>query len=140
MSESGQPNSAADVVARAAEAYQALADLAESVEDEWQYVTDLVDAYLPSIGGLAGVDPGRALAAEAVEAVDEAIAEIALITDPHRAIDWLSTFPHVVAMSLGGVDRPAGASANGGGRPDAADLHAPEPDDDSPFRMLRGSR
>jgi hypothetical protein len=140
VSDSGQPNSAADVAARAAEAYEALAGLAESVEDEWQYVTDLVDAYLPSIRGLAGENPGRALPVEAVEAVDEAIAEIALITDPHRAIDWLSTFPHVVALAMGGdVDRTAGATDGAGGRPDAADLDAPEPDD-SPFRMLRGPR
>ena len=141
VSDSGQPNSAADVAARAAEAYQALADLAESVEDEWQYVTDLVDSYLPSIGGLAGVDPGRALAAEAVEAVDEAIAEIALITDPHKAIDWLSTFPHLVALALGGdVDRRAGAADGAVGDLDTADLHTTEPDGDSPFRLLRGGR
>jgi hypothetical protein len=93
---------------RAAEAYLALAELAETVEDEWQYVTDLVEAYLPSIAALAGADGGGALTTAQVEAVDEAIAEIALITDPHRAIDWLSTFPHVVGLALDGdVDRPA---------------------------------
>jgi hypothetical protein len=136
VSDSGASNSAADVVARAADAYEALAGLAETVEDEWQYVTDLVDAYLPSILALAGADPGRPLAAEVVAAVDEAIAEIGLITDPHKAIDWLSTFPHVVALALGGdVDRPAGAADGAGSEPDTA-----EPDDDSPFRMLRGGR
>jgi hypothetical protein len=95
-----------EVSARAAEAYRALAELAETVEDEWQYVTDLVDAYGPSILALAEADGGGVLTTEQVEAVDEAIAEIALITDPHRAIDWLSTFPHVVGLALGGdVDR-----------------------------------
>jgi hypothetical protein len=141
VSDSGASNSAADVVARATEAYQGLADLGETVEDEWQYVTDLVDAYLPSIRGLAAEDPGRALAAEVVAAVDEAIAEIALITDPHKAIDWLSTFPHVVALALGGdLDRPAGAADGAGGELNAADLDTTEPDDDWPFRMLRGGR
>jgi hypothetical protein len=141
VSDSDASNSAADVVARAADAYEALAGLAETVEDEWQYVTDLVDAYLPSISGLAAADPGRALAAEVVAAVDEAIAEIALITDPHKAIDWLSTFPHVVALALGGdLERQAGAVDGAGGELDAADLDTTEPDDDSPFRMLRGGR
>ena len=90
------------VVERAVEAYQTLADLAEAVEDEWQYVTDLTDAYLPSIQALAEAHPGLSLAAKQVSAVDEAIAEIGLITDPHKAIDWLSTLPHLVALALGG--------------------------------------
>jgi hypothetical protein len=130
------------VVARAAGAYRTLADLAETVEDEWQYVTDLFDAYEPSIRALAGADPAAPLAPEQVAAVDEAIAEIALITDPHKAIDWLSTFPHVVALALGcDVDRPAGAAPGGAAPGSVAPGGDPlEPDDDSPFRMLRGNR
>ncbi|MGA3058237.1 MAG: hypothetical protein ABSE70_09440 [Candidatus Limnocylindrales bacterium] len=123
------------VIARAAAAYRALADLAETVEDEWQYVTDLADAYLPGIRALAERDAELEL--EAVVAVDEAIAEIAAIRDPHKAIDWLSTFPHVVALAVGDdVDRPIE-----GARPDAAEASEPEPDEDSPFRiLLRGDR
>jgi hypothetical protein len=122
----------AEAVERAAAAYQALADLGETVEDEWQYVTDLVDAYLPSIRALA-VD-ARPLTPEAEAAVDEAIAEIGLIVDPHRAIDWLSTFPHVVGLALGGdVDVPAERSSD-------PEVPAEEPDDDSPFRVLLGGR
>jgi len=140
VNDSSQYNSASDVVARAADAYEALSELAETVEDEWQYVTDLVDAYLPSIQALDGTDPGRAIPPDTVAAVDEAIAEAALITDPHKAIDWLSTFPHVVALALGGdVDLPGGAADAGEGR-DTADFDPAEPDDDSPFRMLRGGR
>jgi hypothetical protein len=37
--------------------------------------------------------------------VDAAIEEIGRITDPHRAIDWLSTFPDLVALAL---DEPVG--------------------------------
>jgi hypothetical protein len=121
----------AEAAERAATAYRALADLAETVEDEWQYVTDLTDAYLPSIRALgSGAAPPHVGAAEAV---DEAIAEIALITDPHRAIDWLSTFPHVVAIALGGdVDEEAEpAEGAGGDGPEP-----PEPDADSPFGTL----
>ncbi len=129
QTEPNQPQSA-DVIERAAAAYRALADLAETVEDEWQYVTDLVDAYLPGIRALA--ERNAELGLEAVVAVDEAIAEIVSIADPHKAIDWLSTFPHVVALAVGGdVDRPAAEAPAG-----AAEPPEPEPDEDSPFRIL----
>jgi hypothetical protein len=122
---------------RAAAAYRTLADLAETIEDEWQYVTDLVDAYLPGIESLAEAGPGR-LSPEQTVAVDEAITEVGLITDPHKAIDWLSTFPHVVGLALGGdVDRPpAGRAADSGA--DRTGDDGPGPDDDSPFRVLLG--
>ena len=126
-------NERADVAERAAIAYAELAELAETIEDEWQYVSDLTDAYLPGIRALAA---GPAVGPEVVEAVDEAIAEIELIVDPHKAIDWLSTFPHLVAMALDGdVDAPADAGP-GSGAPGSE----PDPDDDSPFRILRGGR
>jgi hypothetical protein len=131
----------AQVAERAAVAYEALAELAETVEDEWQYVTDLVDAYLPSIRALGTRPAGRAgsISPEAEAAVDESIAEIELIADPHKAIDWLSTFPHVIALALGGdVDAPAAAEEPG--EADATDDSPPEPDEYSPFRVLRGGR
>ena len=128
------------VTARAAQAYGDLADLAETVEDEWQYVNDLRDAYLPGILALdgAGAEGGAGSARGALTdaqaaAVDEAIAEIALISDPHKAIDWLSTFPHVVALALDG-DLDGGADASFG------DSAGTVPDVDSPFRTLGGFR
>jgi hypothetical protein len=126
-----------DGIERAAAAYRALADLAETIEDEWQYVTDLVDAYLPGVRALAARDAELEL--EVVVAVDEAIAEIASITDPHKAIDWLSTFPHVVALAVGGdVDRPSEVRPPEDATPPEPE---PEPDEDSPFRiLLRGDR
>jgi hypothetical protein len=36
-----------------------------------------------------------------VAAPSTTIAEIGRITDPHRAIDWLSTYPLVVLTALG---------------------------------------
>jgi hypothetical protein len=89
----------AEAIERALAAYRTLGELAETIEDEWQYVVDLAEAYEPSLEALAG---GPALPGEAVAAIDEAVAEIALITDPHKAIDWLSTFPHVIALAVGG--------------------------------------
>jgi hypothetical protein len=121
-------------IERAARAYATLAELGETIEDEWQYVTDLVEAYLPAIRALRL--PAGEAGLEAAAALDEAITEIDAITDPHRAIDWLSTFPHVAALAVGGdVDGGAGGNAPGSGSADAT-----EPDDDNPFAILRRGR
>jgi hypothetical protein len=96
VSETVQP-----VVDRALDAYELLAELGEEVEDEWSYVTDLAAAWrdrLAEVGAQRGTQP--ALAPVSL-AVDRIIAEIGLISDPQRAIDWLSTFPQVVLLALG---------------------------------------
>ena len=131
----------AQVAERAEVAYRALADLAETIEDEWQYVTDLADAYLPSIRAMGvGPEAGSVLTPEAEAAADEAIAEIALITDPHKAIDWLSTFPHVVALALDGNVDDDSDPADGADR-DRPEPPAPEPPaDHSPFKLLQFRR
>ncbi len=119
-----------DAIERAVAAYRALAELAETVEDEWQYVTDLTDADLPNLESLAD---GPELSAAVVGAIDEAVAETALITDPNRAVDWLSTFPHIVGLAVGGdVDAPPEGSTS---ETDGGDEG---PDDDNPFRLLLG--
>jgi hypothetical protein len=128
------------VIERAVAAYRALADLAETVEDEWQYVTDVVDAYTRSLLAMASADGARPLTGQEVAAVDEAIAEIGLITDAQKSIDWLSTFPHVVALALAvDLDRLPDAGPSG---PDEVvsdpDDASSDPDDDSPFRLLLG--
>lgn len=129
-----------DVVERATAAYRALAVLAETVEDEWQYVNDLVDAYLPALQSLAEPGPESTLPVKIAAAVDEAVAEIAEIRDAHRAIDWLSTFPHLVGLALGAdVDTPRIALAEEGAPAGAAATAAEtDEDDDSPFRLLLG--
>ena len=139
--------SRSELAERASDAFVALADLGQTIETEWQYVTDLVDAYLPALRALGH---GRETVAESTAAaVEEAIAEIGLIEDPHRAIDWLSTFPHVIGLALGGeVDRPGEGAAGGlaaAAVPGASGTESPpreaaEPDEDSPFRILRGDR
>ena len=100
MPDPASSSSLADVVERAVVAYDALADLGETVDGEWQYVTDLRTVYGAELRGLADAGPGRAVSGSATEAVDLVIEEVGLITDPHRAIDWLSTFPQVVRLAL----------------------------------------
>jgi hypothetical protein len=101
------PVTRAEAVERALAAFDALVAVGETIEDEWIYVTDLAAAGRAVIRG-AGEQPsadGLALPADRAAAVVAAAAEIAAIEDPHRAIDWLSTFPAVIALALG----PGGA-------------------------------
>ena len=92
-------------VARALAAIDRLAELGERVEDEWQYVNDLRTVYrgrLTAVAGdLRGTAPAGMLPPASVLAVDTVIEETGLVTDPHRAIDWLSTLPQVVLLALG---------------------------------------
>ena len=90
-----------EAIARALAAYEALGTLGEEIEDEWTYVTDLVAAWTARLQAVAAARGAEALDPAVDAAVDRAIAEIALIADPHRAIDWLSTFPQVVLVALG---------------------------------------
>jgi hypothetical protein len=92
--------SAAQVAERALAAYGELAELGEQIADEWQYISDLVAVHSADLRALVAPDPDRRLSAAAVGAVDLAIEEIRLIVDPHRAIDWLSTFPQIVRLVL----------------------------------------
>ncbi len=92
-----------DALAGALEAYDRLASLGEEIEDEWSYVTDLATAWRDRLEALDAAR-GSSPAGLAGPAIDRAIAEVDLITDPHRAIDWLSTFPQVVLLAAG--ERP----------------------------------
>ena len=91
-----------DVIDRALEAYAALTELGEEIEDEWSYVNELSEAWRERLDEVAAERGQDRLSGEAGAAVDRAIAEVGLITDPHRAIDWLSTFPQVVLLATGG--------------------------------------
>jgi hypothetical protein len=89
-----------DLIDRALEAYAVLEELGEEIEDEWSYVADLSDVWrtrLDSVSGHRGADDASD---EASAAIDLAVDEIGRIEDPHRAIDWLSTFPQVVLLAL----------------------------------------
>jgi len=90
-----------ELIDRAQAGLDDLGLLAEDVDDEWTFVTELVEAQARRFGAMA-IRRGAEGALEPVErAVDELLGEIGLIDDPHRAIDWLSTFPDMIAMALG---------------------------------------
>jgi hypothetical protein len=105
------------VVGRALEAYRALAEVGEQVTDEWQYVNDLVAVHSADLQALVTARPERRLPPAAVRAVELAIEEIGRIVDPHRAIDWLSTFPQIVRVAAAppaDAGRTSGAASPGG--------------------------
>jgi hypothetical protein len=90
-----------DVLDRALDAYATLTELGEDVDDEWSYVNDLSTAWRDRLDE-AVADRGSEAAPEAsTVAIDRAIDEIGRIVDPHRAIDWLSTYPQVVLLAIG---------------------------------------
>jgi hypothetical protein len=85
-------------------AYAALTELGEEIEDEWSYVQDLTEAWRGRFEEVRTSRGDEVVGAEVVSAIDAAVGEIARISDPHRAIDWLSTFPQVTLLALG--ERP----------------------------------
>jgi len=93
------PEPLASVLDRALAAYAALGDFGERIEDEWQYVNDLVRVHTADLRALAATD-ARPVDPASARAIDVLIEEVGLIADPHRAIDWLSTFPQVVRLTL----------------------------------------
>ena len=90
----------ADAVGRALDAYAALGELAEDVEDEWTYVTDLGEAWRDRLEAVVADRGSEVIDPDTDLAIARAVDEIGRITDPHRAIDWLSTFPQVVLLAL----------------------------------------
>ncbi len=92
------------VIDRALAAYSALAELGEEIDDEWSYIQDLTEAWRERFETIRAARAGDVLEAETATAVQVAIDEIGRIDDPHRAIDWLSTFPQVAITALG--ERP----------------------------------
>ncbi len=94
-------SSVADCIARSLEGFEALAAVAEPVDGEWQYVTDLGTVWRARLMAVASVRGDEPAAAEVAGAIDALVAEAALVTDPHRAIDWLSTLPQVALAALG---------------------------------------
>ena len=98
------PDTVQSALDRALDALDALQQLGEDVEDEWTYVTDLGAAWQSRLEAVAAARGDEALPESRSAAIDRSIEEVALISDPHRAIDWLSTCPQVVLVAVG--ERP----------------------------------
>ena len=95
------PATVAQAIDRVLTAYADLTALGEEIEDEWSYVNDLATAWRERLEDVADARPDALLSDEVDAAIDRAIDEINRIADPHRAIDWLSTFPQVTLLALG---------------------------------------
>jgi hypothetical protein len=90
-----------ELLERAIVALEVLARTAGPVDDEQQYVGDLVmvwSARLRAVGQARSTQP---VSADSETAVDWLAAEASRIADPHRAIDWLSTLPQAVLLAVG---------------------------------------
>ena len=96
-----EPRTVEALIARALRAMDRLETLGLGIEDEWQYVSDLVAAWRSRLGVVAVERAGERVEDEVAEAVDLAGEEAELVEDPHRAIDWLSTLPQVVLLAMG---------------------------------------
>ncbi|MEO8207550.1 MAG: hypothetical protein ABI598_00845 [Chloroflexota bacterium] len=84
----------------------AMADLvilAEAVDDEWTYIRDLETVWVARLRAVAAERRAESPDATLEPAIDQLIAEVGLISDPHRAIDWLSTLPQATLVAVGEV-------------------------------------
>jgi hypothetical protein len=90
-----------DLIARARAAFEILAATAEPVSDEFQYLADLEAVWGARLKAVADARGAAAAPVGAEEAIDALEAEARAITDPHRAIDWMSTLPQVALAALG---------------------------------------
>ena len=100
----GAASSVAAVLAAARAGYGELFAVAETIEDEWPDTDALAEAWrdrFDEVDAARGTEP---VPAAVVIAVETLVAESRRIDDPHRAIDWLSTFPQVLLLALG--ERP----------------------------------
>jgi hypothetical protein len=98
------PTTVGDATRLAIDGLLELGELGEDVEDEWQYIQDLVGTWQDRLEDVAATRGGEALSPDRGAAVARVVDEARLIADPHRAIDWLSTLPQVALVALG--ERP----------------------------------
>jgi hypothetical protein len=99
------------LVERVVTSIQGLVALGETIQDEWTYVHDLELVWVARLRAVAAERAGGASPASSAApspdgpaldaAIDRLCDEAARITDPHRAIDWLSTLPQATLVALG---------------------------------------
>ena len=90
-----------DTLRTATAALAVLARRGEAVADEWQYVVDLESAWTARFDEVIVARGSEPVGPDVTAAVERAAEEAGLIADPHRAVDWLSTFPQIVLLALG---------------------------------------
>jgi hypothetical protein len=98
------PSSVAAVLAVARGGYDDLFAVAEAIEDEWPDSDALAATWRDRFDEVEASRGADSVAPIVVAAVETLVAETHRIDDPHRAIDWLSTFPQVLLLALG--ERP----------------------------------
>ena len=98
------PDTVPAAVDTALRALDALAELGEEIDDEWQYIQDLGAAWRERLEAVAAARAGDPIPPAVGAAFARLADEATLIRDPHRAIDWLSTLPQVALVALG--ERP----------------------------------
>lgn len=95
------PTTVGAAIDHALSAYGALATLGEEIDDEWSYIQDLHESWRTTLEAVAEARAAEALEPAVGAAIWTVVEEASRITDPHRAIDWLSTFPQVALLALG---------------------------------------
>ncbi len=80
-----------------------LAALGETIQEEWIYVHDLETVWAARLRTVAATHLAVSTrpASELEAALNRLVVEADLVTDPHRAIDWLSTLPQATLVALG---------------------------------------
>jgi hypothetical protein len=91
----------ADVLDRALGAVDTLEAAADPIADEVVYVDDLAGAWRARLAAVRAARGAEPVPPGAAAAIEELVDEAALIDDPHRAIDWLSTLPQAALAALG---------------------------------------
>lgn len=90
-----------ELMEQAIAALETLAATGEHVEDEHQYVRDLLRVWSTRLRAVGADRSTQAGAPELDDAIEWIAAEAARVSDPHRAIDWLSTLPQVALLAVG---------------------------------------
>jgi hypothetical protein len=98
------PDTVLTAIDTALSALDALAELGEEIDDEWQYVQDLGGTWRERLEAVAADREDEPIPPAVGAAIARLADEAALIRDPHRAIDWMSTLPQVALVALG--ERP----------------------------------
>jgi hypothetical protein len=93
-----------ELVERIVAAITRLVELGDAVPDEWTYVHDLETVWVARLRAVAGEHASTPGSPETEAAIDRLTDEAGRITDPHRAIDWLSTLPQATLVALGEAD------------------------------------